>query len=111
MLTLSFMQDLRDIIIIAFGITGLVALLVFTIFTALVGYAAWRLLRAARGTVRDGVSPALSNVQETVRAVRGTTEFVTDSVVNPFIKGYSLLAGLRRALGVLGRARPGGGGG
>ena len=101
---LGFIQDFRDIIIIVFGITALVALLIGIIFTVLIGFTVWRLLAAVRGTMRDGVSPLLQSAQETARGVQGTTLFVSDTLVAPLIKVYGIYAGLRRGASVLGRA-------
>ena len=103
---LTFIEDFRDIIIIVFGITALVALTVLLIFTVLIGFAVLGLIKATRSTLRDGVGPLMNDAQETARGVKGTTEFVSDSMVRPIIRVYGVYAGLRRGLGVLGRARP-----
>ena len=105
MVPLAFIQDFRDIVVIVFGITGLVALTVVMIVTVFIGFATLGLIRAARATLRDGVGPLMSDAQETARGVKGTTEFVTDSMVRPIIRLYGVYAGVRRGLGVLGRAR------
>jgi len=102
---LTFIEDFRDIIIIVFGITTLVALAVFIVFTVLIGFAVLGLIKATRATLRDGVGPLMTDAQETARGVKGTTEFVSDSMVRPIIRIYGIYAGLRRGLGVVGRAR------
>ena len=103
---LTFIEDFRDITIIVFGITALVALTVLLIFTVLIGFAVLGLIKATRSTLRDGIGPLMNDAQETARGVKGTTEFVSDSMVRPIIRVYGVYAGLRRGLGVLGRARP-----
>ena len=90
--------------IIVFGITALVALLISIVFTVLIGFTSWRLLAAVRGTVRDGVSPLLQNALETARGVQGTTLFISDTLVAPLIKVYGVYAGLRRGVSILTRA-------
>lgn len=102
---LSFLTNFRDIVIIVFGLVGLLALTVFLIFTVLIGFAAWKLIKAARGTITEGVGPLLENAEETARNVQGTAAFVTDTVVSPLIKVYATVAGIRRGLGMLTRVR------
>ena len=104
MLGLSFLHDFRDIVVIVFGITGLVALLIFIIFTVLIGFTAWRLLASVRGSLRDGLGPVLDSAQETARGVQGTTEFFGDRLVAPVIQVYGVFAAVRTGVGVLARA-------
>ena len=73
---LSTLTDIRDVVIIVFGILGLVALALTILFTVLIGWGVLKLIRVSRSTMRDGVGPALENAQETVKGVRGTAEFV-----------------------------------
>jgi hypothetical protein len=44
---------------------------------------------------RSEVKPTLTNVSDTVKQVRGTTEFVSDSVAKPAIKIAGFMAGIR----------------
>ena len=101
---LDFLTDFRDIVIIVFGIAGLVALAVVLFFTVVIGFSVWRFIGAIRNTVETGVSPIFDNAQETARSVRGAAEFMTDSVGAPIIRVYSTVAGLRRGLGFVVRA-------
>ena len=101
---LSTLTDIRDIVVIVVGILSVLAIFIFIIFTVLIGFTSWRLIRAARGTVKDGVPPILENAQETVRTVQGTVAFVGDSFVRPIIRVYGVFAGIRKAVGVLGRS-------
>lgn len=98
---LSTLSDIRDIVIIVFGVVAVLTLLVTILFTVVVGIAAFALLRITRRTMQDGVGPLLENAQATARNVRGTTEFVSDAVVSPIIGVYGFVAGVRRGLGVL----------
>ena len=107
MAELSTISDIRDIVIIVVGILGVLALLVLTVFGVLIGLAVLGLIRAGRGTIRGGIAPILENARDTSREVRGSTGFVADSVVRPIIRVYGAVAGVRKALGVLGSARGG----
>jgi len=46
--------------------------------------------------LRDEVKPMLESANETMSTVRGTTQFVSHSVVSPVMKWSGYLAGLRR---------------
>ena len=70
MADLSTLTDIRDVVIIVFGILGLVALTLSILFTVLIGWGLLKLVRVSRSTVKDGVAPALENAAE---AARGRT--------------------------------------
>jgi hypothetical protein len=46
--------------------------------------------------LRDEIKPMLEALDETLANVRGTTQFVSHSVVSPVMKWSGYLAGLRR---------------
>jgi hypothetical protein len=48
--------------------------------------------------LRDEIRPMLDAANETMRTVRGTTKFVSHSVVSPVMKWSGYLAGVRRIL-------------
>ena len=48
--------------------------------------------------LRDEIRPMLEAANETMRTVRGTTKFVSHSVVSPVMKWSGYLAGVRRML-------------
>ena len=76
-------------------------LLAILVFTIVLGLGARALLSAVRSTLKDDVSPLLDSAHQTVRTVRGTTVFVSETAVSPIIRVYSVAAGARRAVGVL----------
>lgn len=57
--------------------------------------------------MRDEIKPMLEAANETVTTVRGTTRFVSHSVVSPVMKVSSTLAGARRILKDIGHLRRG----
>ena len=95
------LSDIRDGIIIVFGVVAVLTLLVTILFTVAIGISAFVLLRVTRRTMQEGVSPLLENAQAAARNVRGTTEFVSDAVVSPLIGVYGFFAGVRHGLGTL----------
>ena len=54
---------------------------------------------------RDEVGPALEAANETLATVRGTTSFVSHTVVSPLLKWSGYAAGLRRVLRKIGGLR------
>jgi hypothetical protein len=55
--------------------------------------------------LRDEIGPMLEAANETMRTVRGTTQFVSHNVVSPVMKWSGYLAGARRILSEVGRLR------
>jgi len=53
--------------------------------------------------VRGEITPLLDQARETVRAVHGTTEFVSAGLVKPAIQTASIAAGVLRTISVLRR--------
>ena len=95
------LQDGRDIVIIAAGGLMVLVLLAILVFTVVLGLGARALLGAVRSTLKDDVSPLFDSAHQTVRTVRGTAVFVSETAVSPVIRVYSIAAGARRAVGVL----------
>jgi hypothetical protein len=99
--TLGALQDARDIIIIAAGSLTILLLLAAFVFTVVIGLATRALLGAVRGLIRDEVTPLIQSVRQTVGQVRGTVKFVSETVVTPVARVYGVIAGTRRAVGVM----------
>lgn len=55
--------------------------------------------------LRDEIKPILNSADETVRTVRGTTTFVSDTFVTPVVRISSFAAGVTQALRILTRRR------
>lgn len=99
------LQELRDITIVSFTITGTVLFLVAIIFTVIIGWATKSTVSKVKGIVSDGVQPTLENVRETTENVRGTVAFVSDYAVTPVVRTYGIIAGARRFMVVVSRFR------
>jgi len=90
-------SEWRDIIIVLMGtfwmLSGLltVVLLVALIFLAI----------TLRGVMKENVAPAIDSLKDTLDNVRGTTEVVGESVVSPIVRIYSVVSGVRSALGAV----------
>ncbi len=55
--------------------------------------------------LRNEIKPILDSADETVRTVRGTTTFVSDTFVNPVIRVTSFATGVALALRIIARRR------
>jgi ammonia channel protein AmtB len=95
------LEETRDRVIVVYGSMGiflLVALIFVLVFIAIA-------IRSLTGTLTrlldDPVRPALEDVRDTARNVRGATEFVADTAVHPVIRLVSMVRGVRRGVAVL----------
>jgi hypothetical protein len=55
--------------------------------------------------LQNEVKPILQSTSDTVNTLRGTTEFLSENLVEPVIKLNSYLAGLRKLFDVVGRKK------
>lgn len=55
--------------------------------------------------LQNEVKPILQSTSDTVNTLRGTTEFLSENLVEPVIKLNSYLAGLRKFFDMFGRKR------
>ncbi|MEA3346240.1 MAG: hypothetical protein U9Q78_08415 [Chloroflexota bacterium] len=91
------MATARDVAIIILALESIVIgiLLVFLIFQ----------IRGLIRLLREEVEPILDSVKETTKTVRGTTAFVSDTVVSPVMRVASIVSALRRIIDFLARRR------
>jgi len=87
----------RDLAIIILAVESLVVGIVLIILILEV--------RSLANLLRDEIKPILDSADETVRTVRGTTTFVSDTFVNPMIRASSFATGVAQALRMLVRRR------
>ncbi len=60
-------------------------------------------IRSLAKLLREEIKPILDSADETVRTVRGTTAFVSDTFVNPVIRVSGFASGILQALRILAR--------
>jgi len=94
-------EGTRDVIIIGAGALAILAFAALFIFAVVLGLAARALLSAALTLVKDDITPLVKSAQGTVQRVKGTTAFVGETAVSPIIRVYGVVAGTRRAFGVI----------
>ena len=83
----------RDVAIILLAIESL-------IIGVLLSVLLWQLRNMSR-MLEEEVKPLLDSANETVGTVRGTSTFLSETVVSPVVRIISTVTGLRRGLGVL----------
>ncbi|MCG2767639.1 MAG: hypothetical protein ABIK79_04455 [Chloroflexota bacterium] len=83
----------RDVAIILLAVESL-------IIGVLLSVLLWQLRNLSR-MLEEEVKPLLDSANETVGTVRGTSTFLSETVVSPVVRIISTVTGLRRGLGVL----------
>ena len=78
---------IRDLAIIIIAIQSIV-------IGVLLGVLVWQVWRLVK-MLQTEIKPILKDAQDTVSTVRGTTTFVSDTVVDPVVKTSSTIVGLR----------------
>ncbi len=94
MVALAFVRDLA---IVLLAVESLVIGIVLIVLILEV--------RSLARLLRDEVKPILDSADETVRTVRGTTTFVSDTFVTPMVRISSFTAGVAQALRILTRRK------
>ncbi len=96
-------EEVRDYAVIAYSIAGVIAFVLITFFTLVIGTLSWMTMGRVRGLLKNNVQPTLESVRQTSESVRGTVEFVSDYAVAPVVKTYGTVAGVRQFVVVLSR--------
>ena len=101
-MTLLFsLEDARDIVVVLYGILGILFFIVGLIVALLLFLSVRGLIGSVKDMIDDSVKPTLDSVRDTAKTIQGTTEFVGQSAVRPIMRTYGMVAGIRRGLGVL----------
>ena len=91
------MAFVRDLAIILLAVESLVIGVMLVVLI-------WEIRNLAK-LLREEIKPILDSADETVRTVRGTTTFVSDTFVNPMVRATSFMAGVTQALRILTRRK------
>ena len=92
------LENLRDIVVIVYGVMGVVLMLALCVAAFGLWFAVRALSSSVQSLITDPIRPALQEVQKTVQNVRGTSEFVADAAVHPLIRVVSIGRGVRRGV-------------
>ena len=80
------LQSARDLAIVFLAVAAFLVTLLLAAMVVLL----WRLIRV----IQREITPVLTSLQQTANTVRGTTEFVSDSLVSPLIRFSSFSSGV-----------------
>ncbi len=95
---MPIVATIRDIAIIFLAVETIVIGAILIILV-------WEVLRLVR-MLREDIKPIIQSADETARTVRGTTTFVSDNFVTPFVRVSSFTSGVVEALRIIaGRKR------
>lgn len=83
----------RDIVVVVLG----ALVVIFMIVLVVVGVLLFRLV----GTLRGEVKPIIRSASHTAETVRGTTSFVSTTLVSPIVRGASIIVGARTVFSAL----------
>ena len=102
------LPELRDVVIVVFGLFAILLLIALIVMVTGLWIAVRLLTSTVAELLRDPVRPALDDLREGARNVRGASEFMADSAVHPVIRAVSVTRSIRRGIGLvtgLGRKR------
>ncbi len=94
----SWLVNVRDMSIIYASLFMCVGAILFIVMTGLLALIAFM--------IRDHIVPALEKADDALQTVKGTTTFVSESVVAPIIKVAGAAAGARAMVQTLMRRNP-----
>jgi hypothetical protein len=100
-LSLLFVTTFRDWVIIVMGATVAAFFFVGLILMVVLGLLARSLLKKSLNVLDDGVKPLIETAKETASNVKGTASYVSDAAVQPIVRTYGVVAGVRRAVAVI----------
>ncbi len=101
------LADLRDIVVIVYGVMGIVLMLGLCIAAFGLWFAIRALSASVQDLIKDPIKPTLQEFQKTAQNVRGTSEFVADSAVHPLIRVMSVGRGIRKGIATVAGLRKG----
>lgn len=96
-----FVATFRDWVIIFMGIAVAAFFVVALVLTIVLGLLVRALLRKTSALMDDSVKPLLGSAKQTTDQLKGTATFVSNAAVTPIIRSYGVVAGVRRAAGVI----------
>ena len=98
---LLFIEEFRDWVIIIMGIAVAAFFAVGLIIMIVLGLLTRSLLKKTTGMIDGNVKPMLDSARDTLEHAKGTTSYIAESAVTPIVRTYGVVAGVRRAAGVI----------
>ena len=98
---LGTLADVRDVFIILYGIIGILFFIAGIVVAIIVGMTVKSLLNTVKEMLDHDIKPAVTSVREAAETVKGTTDFVGRTTVQPIAKVYGTVSGVKRGMSVL----------
>jgi hypothetical protein len=98
---LLFVSTLRDWVIIVTGIMIAAFFFAALVITVVLGLVMRALLRKVGALMDESVRPLLGSAKQTTDQVKGTASFLSSAAVTPVVRTYGVVAGVRRAVGMI----------
>ena len=102
------LETATQVSIIFMAILTAAFMFVSLVMAAIIGLLVRTLMKKTIFIVDDNVKPMLDSAKETLGSatktaqnVRGTSSYVSEAAVTPIIRAYGVVAGVRKAAGVL----------
>lgn len=95
------LETIRDVVIILYGLFGLILMFVLVIAAVGLWFAVRSLVRQTNSLLLNPIKPTLDEAHKSVQNVRAATEFIADSAVHPVIRIVSVGRGIRKGASVL----------
>jgi hypothetical protein len=96
-----FVATFRDWVVIFMGIAVAAFFVVALVMTIVLGLLGRIVLRKTSALLDESVKPLLGSAKQSADNIKGTTAYVSNAAVTPIIRTYGVVAGVRRAAGVI----------
>ena len=94
------LQQLRDIVVIVYGVVGILLCATLIVVATVLLFAVRALTGAVRDLINDPLKPAINDIRSAIQNIQGTTEFFTDTAVSPLIRVIALGRGIKKGLSI-----------
>lgn len=98
---LLWLTEFRDWVIVIMGIAIAAFFAVGLVMMLVIGLLVRSLLKKTSSVLDEGVKPLLESAKGTASSIKGTTSYVSEAAVQPIVRTYGVVAGVRRAVGVI----------
>jgi hypothetical protein len=92
------LETLRDLVIVVYGIMGILLFLVLIAVAVVLLLGVRRLMRVSQDVIEDPIRPALADLRESASSVRAASEFWADNAVSPLVKVMAAGRGVKRGV-------------
>jgi hypothetical protein len=100
-LSILWVSTFRDWVIIIMGIAVAAFFAVGLVMMLVLGLLSRALLKKTTSMIDENVKPMLDSAKQTADSARGTVTYIGESAAAPIVRTYGVVAGVRRAAGVI----------